>query len=320
MNVTERINRVLFILSYVSQNQGISVDELAQKVDLTPRQLRRELDFILLIGKPPFQPDDYIDIYTADDQVYIEFDQMLNRPLRFTHPEAIALLMALQLLDPELDPAGFDSLKMKIQQAITGSVTQTGYLQNLIAFQDTPSPGSEHFTALKTAVKKSTKVEIEYFSISRNQTCRRAIWPYFFTKSLGYWYLTGYCELRLDVRTFKFERILDVRLLNETFSPPPGIDLRRHQNNFLNLIGKFEIKILFDEEVAPWIREQWPYSVEDKEGDGTVLTLSSDTLEFPSRLALAHAPHTRVLSPPELIEKVRADAAAIAALYEKQPV
>ena len=320
MNVTERINRVLFILSYVSQNQGISVDKLARKVNLTSRQLRRELDFILLIGKPPFQPDDYIDIYTADDQVYIEFDQMLNRPLRFTHPEAIALLMALQLLDPELDPGVFDSLKAKIQQAITGSVTQTGYLQNLIAFQDTPRPESEHFATLKAAVKESTKVEIEYFSISQNQTRRRTIWPYFFTKSLGYWYLTGYCELRLDVRTFKFERILDVGRLEDTFAPPPGIDIQRHQSNFLRLIGKFEIKILFDEDVAPWIREQWPYSVEDKKGEGTVLTLSSETLEFPSRLALAYAPHTRVLSPPELIEKVTVDAAAIASLYEKQPV
>ncbi len=56
MNVTDRINRILFIMSYVSQNQGVTVDELAAQVALKPRELLKEIDFILLVGKPPFQP------------------------------------------------------------------------------------------------------------------------------------------------------------------------------------------------------------------------------------------------------------------------
>ena len=90
MNVAERINRILLILSYVSKNQGISLQELAERVDMRPKQLMKELDFMLLIGKPPFRPDDYVDIYVEEQKVYIEYDQMLNRPLRFTRPEALA--------------------------------------------------------------------------------------------------------------------------------------------------------------------------------------------------------------------------------------
>ena len=71
MNVTDRINRILFIMSYVSQNQGVTVDELAAQVALKPRELLKEIDFILLVGKPPFQPDDYVDIYVEDDRVFI---------------------------------------------------------------------------------------------------------------------------------------------------------------------------------------------------------------------------------------------------------
>jgi proteasome accessory factor C len=89
MNVAERINRILFILSYVSQNQGIPVDKLAEDVGMRPKQLMKELEFISLIGKPPFKPDDYVDIYVENQQVFIEFDQQLNRPLRFTRPEAV---------------------------------------------------------------------------------------------------------------------------------------------------------------------------------------------------------------------------------------
>ena len=68
MNVTGRINRILFILSFVSQNQGIHLEALASKVGMRPRALIKELEFISLIGKPPFKPDDYVDIYVEDDR------------------------------------------------------------------------------------------------------------------------------------------------------------------------------------------------------------------------------------------------------------
>ena len=118
MNVANRINRVLSILSIVSQNQGITVDELAAKVDMKPRTLMKELDFISLVGKPPFKPDDYVDIYVDNRRVFVEFDQKLNRPLRFTKPEAIAILLSLELLDPEVDMASVQSLKRKMENAI----------------------------------------------------------------------------------------------------------------------------------------------------------------------------------------------------------
>ena len=128
MNVTERINRILFILSYVSKNQGITLQDLAERVGMRPKQLMKELDFMLLIGKPPFRPDDYVDIYVEDQRVYIEYDQMLNRPLRFTRPEALALLISLKLLDPEVDPKTVRSLKKTIEKVISTSPDPTARL------------------------------------------------------------------------------------------------------------------------------------------------------------------------------------------------
>ncbi len=49
MNVTERINRILFILSYVSKNQGVTIEKLAEQVGMRPKQLMKELDFKFLI-------------------------------------------------------------------------------------------------------------------------------------------------------------------------------------------------------------------------------------------------------------------------------
>lgn len=317
MNITERINRILSIMSCVSQNQGISVDDLARRVDLKPKQLLKELEFMLLIGKPPFRPDDYVDIYVEDERVFIEFDQMLNRPLRFTRAEAVALLVSLQLLDPEVDPQVVDSLEQKIESAISRSLDPAARLEDRIILDRPSRPISSDFTCLRRAIEENKKIEMEYYALVRNKTTTRVVRPYFLMKHLGYWYLTGYCELRKDLRTFKFERILSVRMLDQKFAPAHDFDLHGYKENFLRSMGRQRFEIHFDASVAPWILEQWGDSARSGPDGGAILTLHSETLEYPSRLVLGFAPHARPVSPPELIEKVREDARGIARLYEK---
>jgi proteasome accessory factor C len=308
MNVTGRINRILFILSYVSQNQGITVEELAEKVGMRPKALLKELEFISLIGKPPFKPDDYVDIYVEEDRVYIEFDQSLNRPLRFTRSEAVSLLVSLELLDPELDPDGVKSLQAKIESVISKSVEVIGPLQELVILEKTKLPVSEHFRQLKEAVENHTKLEIEYFSMASNRKTRRVIRPFHLMNRLGSWYVTGYCEKRKDLRTFRFERILAVKSLKSTFQLPDNFDLEKYRSDFGEPKGEQIVEIQFDKEVAPWIRERWGDATRDSKDGGTILTLQSSGLEFPSRLVLSYAPHARPLQPKELVEKVRQDA------------
>ena len=316
MNVAERINRILLILSYVSKNQGISLQELAERVDMRPKQLMKELDFMLLIGKPPFRPDDYIDIYVEEQKVYIEYDQMLNRPLRFTRPEALALLISLQLLDPEVDPKAVQSLKRTIEKVISTSLDPTARLEDRILLDQPSRPVSRHFALLRQAIEERRKAAIEYYSLTRDATSQRVIHPYFLMKNLGYWYLTGHCEMREDVRTFKFERILSVELHPESFSTPQDLDINKYKKNFLKSMGPNKVEIYFGPQVAPWIKERWGSSVTRKGKDrGVVLTLTSETLEYPSRLVLSFAPHAKPVAPPEFIEKVRQDSREIARMY-----
>lgn len=311
MNVTGRINRILFILSFVSQNQGVHVDQLAAKVGMRPRALIKELEFITLIGKPPFKPDDYVDIYVEDDRVFIEFDQSLNRPLRFTRAEAVSLLMSLELLDPEIDPEGVRSVKSKIEAAISRSVDLAASAQDRVILEKPSLLISDHFRQIRQAVEQRRKLEIDYFAMTRNRKGKRVIRPYHLMKRLGFWYVTGYCERRKDLRTFKFERILSVKTLAETFPAPTDFDVEKYRSDFLSPSGEYKVEILFDRDVAPWIRERWGDLVRDEEGGDVILTLYSSTLEFPSRVVLAHAPHAQPVSPPEFIDKVREDAQEI---------
>ena len=316
MNVTERINRILFILSYVSKNQGVTIEKLAEQVGMRPKQLMKELDFMLLIGKPPFRPDDYVDIYVEDEQVYVEFDQMLNRPLRLTRPEAMALLMSLKLLDPEVDPKTVRSLKDTIEKAISNSIDPEARPEDRIVLEQPSRPVSRYFNLLRQGIDQNRKAEIDYYSLTRDTTSHRVIHPYFLTKKLGYWYLTGYCELREGLRTFKFDRILSVELFRDKFSPPEEVETNKYKLNFLKSMGSRRIEIYFDSKIAPWIKERWGSSVTKAENGGVVLNLASETLEYPSRLVLSFAPYAKPLHPPELIEKVKQDSQEIVEWYK----
>lgn len=316
MNVTERINRILFILSYVSKNQGVTIEKLAEQVGMRPKQLMKELDFMLLIGKPPFRPDDYVDIYVEDEQVYVEFDQMLNRPLRLTRPEAMALLMSLKLLDPEVDPKTVRSLTDTIEKAISNSIDPEARPEDRIVLEQPSRPVSRYFNLLRQGIDQNRKAEIDYYSLTRDTTSHRVIHPYFLTKKLGHWYLTGYCELREGLRTFKFDRILSVELFRDKFSPPEEVETNKYKLNFLKSMGSRRIEIYFDSKVAPWIKERWGSSVTKAENGGVVLNLASETLEYPSRLVLSFAPYAKPLHPPELIEKVKQDSQEIVEWYK----
>ncbi|HON00533.1 MAG TPA: WYL domain-containing protein, partial [Acidobacteriota bacterium] len=306
MSVADHINRIFFILSYVSQHQGIRVSQLANAVGLNAEQLIRELEFISLIGKPPFKPDDYVDIYVENDRVFVEFDQSLNRPLRLIRSEAVALLLSLELLDPELDPEGVDSLRRKIQDAVEHSVDAEISSADRVLLERPPRPVSEHFRLIREAIEEKRKIEITYFSLNRNRTSRRVVRPYHLMKRLGAWYLTGYCERRKDLRTFKFERILSVRKMRSRFEPPSDLDLDRFPTDFRQPMGEYEVQIQFDRRLAPWLTERWGEDASEN-AMGVLLTLSNTSLEFASRLVLSHLPYAEPIAPPEFVEKVRED-------------
>src|SRR5205823_7707566 len=93
-----RLRRLLFLVPYVARNPGHSVDEVAKGLGVTREELLQELDLLTMVGRPPFQPDDFVDIYVEDDKVYVDLDQRFSAPPRLTAAEGVALAAAAELL------------------------------------------------------------------------------------------------------------------------------------------------------------------------------------------------------------------------------
>lgn len=78
---------------------------------------------------------------------------------------------------------------------------------------------------IEEAITKSRSLDIEYYSIGRDQQSRRRVDPYLLLLYSGHWYLVGYCHLRQEVRMFKASRILKVKPGKEnSYSLPEDFD------------------------------------------------------------------------------------------------
>ena len=77
---------------------GIAVAEAAADLGVTEKQLREDLELLWVCGLPGYGPGDLIDMAFDGDRVTITYDAGIDRPLRLTPDEALALVVALRML------------------------------------------------------------------------------------------------------------------------------------------------------------------------------------------------------------------------------
>ena len=77
---------------------GLGVAEAAGDLGVTERQLREDLELLWVCGLPGYGPGDLIDMAFDGDRVRVTYNAGIDRPLRLTTDEALALVVALRTL------------------------------------------------------------------------------------------------------------------------------------------------------------------------------------------------------------------------------
>jgi len=94
----DRVARLLNLVPYLLARPGIGIAQAATELDITERQLREDLELLWVCGLPGYGPGDLIDMAFDGDNVTITYDAGIDRPLRLTPDEALALVVALRML------------------------------------------------------------------------------------------------------------------------------------------------------------------------------------------------------------------------------
>ena len=312
-NVSTRLVRLLNMVPYFQANPRITRAEAAAALGVTEKQLHSDLDQLWLCGLPGYSPGDLIDFEFSGDTIEVTFSAGMDHPLRLTSPEATGILVALRaLLDVPgmVDPEAARSAIAKIESAV-GEVA--GALTT-----DEPAPvQSQAAAAVRAAVRDGRALEIEYYSASHDTLSHRVVDPIRVVLVADHTYLEAWCRSAEDVRLFRFDRIVDARVLDEPARPPEPAVQSGTDTSLFDADPALPAATLLVDRSAAWMFDYYPLRVVRELPDGAceaAMTYASD--EWMARFVLGFGAGVRVLAPQSLADRVREAAAKALAAYD----
>ena len=311
-NVSTRLVRLLNMVPYFQANPRITRTEAAAALGVTEKQLHTDLNQLWLCGLPGYGPGDLIDFDFEGDTVEVTFAAGMDHPLRLTSPEATGVLVALRaLLDVPgmVDPEAARSAIAKIESA-AGEVAAP-----LAA--DEPAPNEGQAAAVRSAVKAGRALAIEYYSASHDTLSNRVVDPIRVVLVADRTYLEAWCRSAEDVRLFRFDRIVDARVLDEPSQPPEPAIKAGPDTSLFDADPALPAATLLIDRSAAWMFDYYPLRVVRELPDGAceaAMTYASD--EWMARFVLGFGSAVRVLEPQSLADRVRESATNALTAYE----
>lgn len=228
-SASKQLHNLLFLVSYLSGKPGRSapIAEVARKLGVTKEEVVSYVNTLLLCGKPPFTPGDYLEITVDGGRIRLELDQSLGKPVRFTAQEALAVSLALSHLRATAAAgvaAVAEAALAKIGARLSEDVREeVRAVEHRFAIESEDGAG-ERLAILERAAEERRVVEIEYFTKSRGELATRRVHPYLLAQHVGWWYVIAHDEAKNALRTFKLERVRSARLTTERFTVDPSFD------------------------------------------------------------------------------------------------
>lgn len=317
---TERLRRILVLVSWVIAHPGASLEELCERFGTTREELAADLDMVFCCGLPPFGPADLINVSIEGDRVQIDTAEYLARPPRLTRTEALTLLVMGRAIaqlpgfeEAEALRSALDKLGRAVLPADAGAARD---MFERVEVELSPA-GAELLAGLRDAAEERERLHIVYYSHGRGELTERDVDPLLVFFSGGNSYLAAFDHPSEEERLFRVDRIKEWRRTGTRFEPPAGFDPDRYADGPLFTPSARDIEAQIDvSPSAAWIREFVPYERAEEIDDGWIrIHLRTPNLEWLVRLLLSAGPSARAVQPPELAGAVRDAARSALARY-----
>ena len=205
-----RTARLLDLVPYLNNHQGIALKELAAHFDVTPAQMSADLTTLWMCGLPGYTPLELMDLEFESGYVTIRNAATLSKPRTITFQECVALLLGLDLIAASLPDDRQDLLVAinSLRQRLTdlfGIPVKVSVI---------PAASGEITNAITHAVQTSGGLLIRYHSLYRDEISERTVMPIDLYESSCHQYMKAFCCTALDYREFRVDRIDSAKSTN----------------------------------------------------------------------------------------------------------
>ncbi|MFY1631951.1 helix-turn-helix transcriptional regulator [Solwaraspora sp. WMMB335] len=311
----DRLSRLLNLVPYLLARPGVEIAQVAADLGTAPRQLREDLELLWMCGLPGYGPGDLIDMAFDGDRVTITYDAGINRPLRLTPDEALALVVALRMLAETPGLARRDV----VERALAKIENAAGELAGApVAVRLVGDAG--RLDQLQTAVRGGRAARITYYTATRDETTERVVDPIQVLMIGGRGYLEAWCRRAEAVRLFRADRIDDFVVLDEPAAVPAQAARPEPRDAAFQATPDLPLVTLRVGRGGRWITEYYPCEQVSTEPTGDwLVTMRVTDLAWARRFVLGLGADAAVVAPAELVGQVHAAAAAALQAYAVPP-
>jgi proteasome accessory factor B len=326
--MAEQIERQLTILSFLEwEKNGLTEDDIISRlftigIIASKSTIKRDLDHISLARIPIYEEKrDGKKIYKLRkykmDNLLFSFEEVIGIHLLkgmispLTHDEIWK--KANKIIDLIISKIPKNYTEFVINSNNTKVITNYKYLQEV---------DIKYLKLFNDAINKKKSIEIKYSKYTKKITIR-TIDPYKIIFEKGMYYLIAYCHLRNEIRQFRLNRILDVKITKNHFKEIKFNFDSYIKNKFIKLYGnennEYKVKIRFKGDKAKYLKE---YDIKraskvEFEGDDLIFYRTVHELNDIKRWILGYGSDVEVLEPLELRTEILDEISSLYNQYKK---
>ena len=314
-SATTRLSRLLTMVPWLLNRQGVEIEEAAREFAVTPAQVEADLALLFLCGTPGGYHGDLIEAEWESGRVFLGNADTINRPLRLGVDEALALIVGLRALAAVPGIGERDAVVRALAklEAATGSASAgTSRIQVLID----EGTDEESLGLARQALAARRRIHLRYLVPGRDESTERDVDPMRLINFDAHWYLEGWCHRAEDVRLFRLDRIEALAVLDEDGTPPATAEPRDLDSGVFTPRADDQLVRLALGPGAVWVSDYYPIeSIERTPDRGAVINLRTADTAWLRRLMWQLGSQATVLEPAELAREVHLGARAALEAY-----
>ena len=302
--------RTLRLLALLQSRRYWAGVELAGRLEVSPRTLRRDIDRLRELGYP-------VEARRGVDGGYQLAAGAVLPPLLLDDEEAVAIGVGLHSAIQAGTVTGIEESSVRaLSKVVQVMPSRLRRRIDALAAMTVPAPwqapaasvDADVLVSLAQACRDGERMEFAYTARSGERSTRE-VDPCRLVLLGRRWYLVAWDLTRFDWRTFRVDRLAEPRATGVHAIPRqlPAEDAGEFVRSSIDSIpSRHQVEVLIDAPAAVVRERIGPWGTLEEAGPGRCrFLMTSDSLDWPT-LALGNAAaEFEVLSPPELVDHLR---------------
>src|SRR6185312_412060 len=304
--------RVLAVLELLQTHGRISGAELARRLEVDTRTLRRYIATLEEMGIP----------LTSERGRYGAYMLVAGfklPPMMFNEDEALALsvgLLAARSLGLAEGASAVASAQAKLERVMPAKLKHrlraVDETVTLDLTRSAPPGDNRVLTVLSAAAQAQKRVHMRYRS-SKGEDSERDFDPYGLLSRNGNWYVGGHCHLRRGLRSFRLDRVAEVQMLEAVFTRPQDFDAGAHLDfSIATLPRATPVEVLLKTDLKTAMLELGEHiGLFEPHPEGVLFKTSTDGIAWMARQLARLSFGFEIHAPPELHASLKSHARSL---------